>query len=80
MAEITWAMWNCSGLLPTSSSHRKIDFLNSYKDTKFNIVLLVETHHKTSRGLHAQTKNQHYTIANLKINLKYEFLFQNHPT
>ena len=46
MAEIKWAMWNCSGLLPSSSPQRKMDFLNSH-ETKFDIVVLIETHHKT---------------------------------
>ena len=46
MGEITWAMWNCSGILPSSSPQTKIDFLNSYNDTKFDIVILIETHHK----------------------------------
>ena len=47
MAEITWAMWNCSGLLPSSSAQNKIDFLNSYNDKKFDMLVLIETHHKT---------------------------------
>ena len=45
MAEITWAMWNCSGILPSSSAQTKMDFLNSH-ETKFDIVVLIETHHK----------------------------------
>ena len=46
MAEITWAPWSCSGLLPTSSPQTNVDFLISYKDTKLDIAILVQTHHK----------------------------------
>ena len=46
MADITWGMWNCSGILPSSSAQTKIDFLNSHNETKFDIVVLIETHHK----------------------------------
>ena len=51
MAEITCAMWNCSGILPSSSAQTKIDFLNSQNDTKFDIVVLIETHHKDSEQI-----------------------------
>ena len=44
MAGITWAMWNCSGFLPTSSAQTKMDFLNTQK--KVDILILIETHHK----------------------------------
>ena len=61
MAEIKWAMWNCSGILPSSSTQTKIDFLNSCNDTKFDILVLIETHHKDfaeiSSLLHAYTSN-----------------------
>ena len=53
MGDITWAMWNCSGLRPSSSPQTKIDFLNSYNDTKFDIVILIETHHKVIQEISA---------------------------
>ena len=46
MAEITFALWNCSGILPTSSAKEKMDFLKSFTSTKFDVLILVETHHK----------------------------------
>ena len=46
MAEITVALWNCSGILPTSSAKEKMDFLKSFTSTTFDILILVETHHK----------------------------------
>ena len=46
MAEITWAMWNCSGILPTSSAQTKMDFLNACFSKKVDILILIETHHK----------------------------------
>ena len=46
MAEITFALWNCSGMLPSSSAREKMDFLKSFTSTKFDILILVETHHK----------------------------------
>ena len=49
MAEITWGVWNCSGLLPSSSAQTKMDFLNSYTEKKFDVLVLIETHHK-ARG------------------------------
>ena len=46
MAEITVALWNCSGILPSSSAGEKMDFLKSFTSTKFDVLILVETHHK----------------------------------
>ena len=131
MAEITWFPWSCSGLLPTSSPQLKVDFLISYKDTKFNKAISVLTHPYAgiavliskkftllepttllqgmllnfkirwykkncnandpqleapemqdlvdcpSSRRHAQSQNHYYYMI---IKLKYEFLFQNHPT
>ena len=45
MADISWVMWNCSGLLPTSSAEEKMKFL-AHAITKFDILVLIETHHK----------------------------------
>ena len=45
MADISWVMWNCSGLLPTSSAEEKMRFL-AQAVTKFDILVLIETHHK----------------------------------
>jgi hypothetical protein len=44
MAGIKVVMWNCSGLLSTSSASDKIEFLDL--NTSFDILILVETHHK----------------------------------
>ena len=46
MAEIKIAFWNCSGLLPTSSAKQKMDFLKSFTNQKFDLLILIETHHK----------------------------------
>ena len=46
MGEITWGVWNCSGLLPSSSPQIKMDFLNSHSDKKYDVLVLIETHHK----------------------------------
>ena len=46
MADIKCIMWNCSGILSSSSSQEKIDFLLASTDFKFDILVLVETHHK----------------------------------
>ena len=63
MAEINCALWNCSGILPSSSAQEKMDFLNSCNDTKFDILILIETHHKVladiSSLLHTYTNNCH---------------------
>ena len=53
MAEITWAMWNCSGFLPSSSAQTKMDFLNSYNEKKFDVLILIETHHKVLQEISA---------------------------
>ena len=61
MAEITCAMWNCSGILPTSSAKEKIDFLKSCLNPNIDILILIETHHKLlgeiSPLLHAHLRN-----------------------
>ena len=46
MTEINCAMWNCSGLLPSSSAQEKMDFINSCTSNNFDILVLIETHHK----------------------------------
>ena len=45
MADIKWVMWNCSGLL-SSSSQEKIDFLRTGIIGPWDILILIETHHK----------------------------------
>ena len=47
MADIEFAMWNCSGLLPTSSASEKIDFLQQSVSSSFDVLVLLETHHKS---------------------------------
>ena len=46
MGEISCAMWNCSGIIPSSSAKEKMDFINSCISTNFDILVLIETHHK----------------------------------
>ena len=46
MTDIKWALWNCSGLLPSSSAAEKTNFLCTAIDANFDILILVETHHK----------------------------------
>ena len=46
MTEIKCAMWNCSGLLSSSSAKEKMDFINSCTTSDFDMLVLVETHHK----------------------------------
>ena len=46
MAEVNFAMWNCSGILPGSSAKDKVDFINSCLSTKLDVIILLETHHK----------------------------------
>ena len=44
MTEMKVAMWNCSGLLSTSSASEKLDFLGA--TSSFDLIVLIETHHK----------------------------------
>ena len=39
-------MLNCSGILPTSSAKEKLDFINSCAGSPFDMLFLIETHHK----------------------------------
>ena len=63
MAEITCAMWNCSGFLPSSSSKTKMDFLKSCTSSEYDILILIETHHKSLKDisplLHTYANNSH---------------------
>ena len=60
MAEIKCVMWNCSGLLPTSSAEEKMKFLLQTQPS-FDILVLLETHHKKREDilpyLHIYSKN-----------------------
>ena len=47
MAEINFVMWNCSGILPSSSAEEKFRFLGTATNSKFDVLVLVETHHKS---------------------------------
>ena len=61
MAEIRCALWNCSGILPTSSAKEKMDFLRTCTRSNLDVLILVETHHKflqeISPLLHAYMRN-----------------------
>ncbi len=47
MADMKWALWNCAGLLSGSSAQEKIDFLRAGVGCCWDVLVLVETHHKT---------------------------------
>ena len=51
MAEIRCVLWNCSGLLLTSSAEEKMDFLATNTNPNFDILVLIETHHKNINDL-----------------------------
>ena len=51
MTEIRYVMWNCSGTLPTKSTDEKIDFLEMTTKNNFDILILIETHHKDENCL-----------------------------
>ena len=51
MGEISVAMWNCSGLLSSSSAKEKIDFLLAATRKNCDILVLIETHHKTIQDI-----------------------------
>ena len=61
MAEIRCVLWNCSGVLPTSSAEEKLDFITTNTNSNFDIFILVETHHKhindLPSGIHMLTNN-----------------------
>ena len=46
MTEVNYIMWNCSGVNPTDSTKEKLDFLEITTKNKFDVLVLVETHHK----------------------------------
>ena len=53
MTEIKCAMWNCSGILPSSSAKEKMDFINTCTSSDFDILVLIETHHKVLEDVSA---------------------------
>ena len=44
MTELKFVMWNCSGFLSSSSAEEKLHFLEI--SSHFDVLILVETHHK----------------------------------
>ena len=65
MADIDYVMWNCSGVLPTGSTSEKIDFLEITTKNKFDILILIETHHTDENNvapLLLRYKNTHHMI------------------
>ena len=65
MAEIDYIMWNCSGVNPTDSTKEKLDFLETTTKNKFDILILVETHHKKESNIPPQInryKNAYHVI------------------
>ena len=46
MAEVKFAMWNCSGILPSSSAKEKMDFIKACTPKSIDVLVLIETHHK----------------------------------
>ena len=62
MGDIKLAVWNCSGALPSTSTQNKINFLRSV-NFNWDIVILVETHHKELSDLRSlQTFTNKYEI------------------
>ena len=45
MTDIKFIIWNCSGILPSTSSQKKVDFLFTSTNFNFDVMILVETHH-----------------------------------
>ena len=88
MNEIRCAVWNCSGFLPSSSAKEKLDFVKCCNSTTFDILILVETHHKTldeissllhtyasGRVIHtAATEGDHYAGIAVLINTRLELV------
>ena len=65
MAEIEYVMWNCSGVLPTDTTNEKIDFLEITTRNNFDILTLIETHHKDENNvapLLLRYKSTHHMI------------------
>ena len=65
MAEIDYVMWNCSGVLPTASTNEKLIFLEVTTQNKFEVLILIETHHKEVSDISPQLlryKNTHHMI------------------
>ena len=65
MAEINCVMWNCSGILPTSSADEKLEFLKTCTNSKFDILILIETHHKQLDDISSHFhiyKNNYYLL------------------
>ena len=65
MAEINCVMWNCSGILPTSSADEKLEFLKSCTNSKSDILILIETHHKQLDDISSRFhiyKNNYYLL------------------
>ena len=54
MTEVNYIMWNCSGVNPIDSTKEKLDFLEITTKNKFDVLILVETHHKTEGDLPPQ--------------------------
>ena len=47
MDDLNCILWNCSGITSGSSSQEKIDFILTSTNFDFDILILVETHHKS---------------------------------
>ena len=52
MADISCVLWNCSGILSASSAKEKIDFPFTSTNFNFDVLVLVETHHKDIHDIH----------------------------
>ena len=70
MAEIDYIMWNCSGVLPTDATNVKIDFSETTTRNKFDVLTLIETHHKDENNvapLLLRYKSTHHMIHTLSV-------------
>ena len=65
MAEIDFVMWNCSGVNPTATTKEKLDFLDITTKNNFDILTLIETHHRDENILAPQLlryKSTHHML------------------
>lgn len=74
MADINCVMWNCSGMLSTSSAGEKINFLKISVPPSFDILILIETHHKLIEDvsvLFMFSQNYHILHSEVDVNDPY---------
>ena len=71
MAETKCVMWNCSGVLPTETTKEKMIFLDTQFKNDFDILILIETHHKEENNISPllhRLKSTHHIIHSFATN------------